>query len=140
MLLRFTSSDILNTSLFDVATGQRAYEIITEALPEPSEASSSKSTLFSPTASIDPLPSFAASSTAASVERPEPSFSHSDYPEGRHTRIVDACGNAVVTVVWKNGRPSGITIDDEIVGGLNDLFGSSAVPFMYVSSSHSDAP
>ena len=130
MLLRFSSTDILNTSLLDVATGQRAYEIITETV-EPSEASSSKSTLFSPTASIDPLPSFDGSETAASVQRPGPSWTHSDEDfEGRQTRIVDASGNGVVNVRWKDGRPNSITIDNEKVGGLNDLFGSSAVPFM----------
>ncbi|TFK30185.1 hypothetical protein FA15DRAFT_663567 [Coprinopsis marcescibilis] len=129
MLLRFTSPDMLNTSLVDVSTGERAYDITTELLPQSSESSPTTSVPFSGTDSVLLSPSEDFASTSSNVWRqPEPveSFENADL---RRTQISDASGNVLVDVSWKGRRPD-ITICDEKIGGLADLFGSSAVRFM----------
>ncbi|KAF8163571.1 hypothetical protein B0H34DRAFT_857025 [Crassisporium funariophilum] len=129
MLLKFTAPDMLNTSLVDVATGSRAYDIVTVLLPNPTStellASSSKSVSS---------PVFASSSRLSSSfgKRPvSPPVEESDATstERRQTKITDATGNVVAEVIWKGRRPD-ITIGDEKIGALTDLFGSSTVRFM----------
>ena len=113
MLLRFTSPDMLNSSLIDVSSGQRAYNIVTNLLPPKPETVGENDTPESPISSSSPL--------STSQER-------------RHTTITDGSGNALVTITW-TGRQPDITILDENVGGLSGLFGSSTIRFMYVTSS-----
>ncbi|KAF8912066.1 hypothetical protein CPB84DRAFT_1761180 [Gymnopilus junonius] len=96
MLLKFTSPDMFNTSLINVATNQRAYDILTIPLPDGDSSLPKKlSTLSDP---------------------------HS--AERRQTILTDATGNIVANIIW-NGRRPDITILDEKVGALTDLFGSS---------------
>ncbi|KAG2020151.1 hypothetical protein CC2G_005519 [Coprinopsis cinerea AmutBmut pab1-1] len=133
MLLRFTSLDMLNTSLVDVATGDRAYEITTEVLPD-CDASSSSSIPFSGTASVLVTPSEDFSSTAsAHWKHPQPahvsSADSAEDTERRRTQISDGSGNVLVDVQWKGRRPD-IAICDEKIGGLTELFGSSTIRFM----------
>ena len=107
MLLRFTSTDMLNSSLIDISSGQRAYHIATSLVPQELEVEDVN----------DPHgPSAASSSSAA-------------FQESRHTTITDGSGTMLVSISW-TGRQPDITILDENVGGLSGLFGSSTVRFM----------
>ncbi|KAG6832061.1 hypothetical protein H0H92_005483 [Tricholoma furcatifolium] len=105
MLLKFTTADLLNTELIDVSTRERAYSIVT--------------IVESPKAEIPEPP----------IETKEPSCSPGSSNELRHTTIKDASGSILVSISWKGRRPD-ITILDEQVGQLTDLFGSSKVKFM----------
>jgi hypothetical protein len=123
MLLKFTSTDMFNTSLVNVATGKCAYEITTvstpcqpERLPPPPLFSSSNTT----SASED---SDAAKRYPAAREKPKRDVPH------RRTQIRDGSGHLAADVQWE-GRHPHITIDGEEIGGLNDLFGSSTVRFL----------
>lgn len=105
MLLKFTTADILNTVLVDVSTGEQAYDIVT-VLEEVSEMQG---------------------------ERPsadEPSERDVLSKERRRTSIRNASGVLLVSISWTGRRPE-ITILDEKVGQITDLFGSSTVKFMY---------
>ncbi|KAG6817822.1 hypothetical protein H0H87_003230 [Tephrocybe sp. NHM501043] len=105
MLLKFTTADMFNTTLIDVSTRERAYEIVTvldATMAEPVKQL---------TEVVEPLPTNASSN------------------EHRHTSIKDASGNVLVSISWKGRRPN-ITILDDEVGQLTDLFGSSTVKFM----------
>ncbi|KAF8236272.1 hypothetical protein L208DRAFT_1252598 [Tricholoma matsutake] len=109
MLLRFTSADMLNSSLVDVSSGQRAYNIVTGLLPKKLEAKGEG----------DPQEQLASSlSSHASISQ-----------ECRHTTITDASGTTLISISW-TGRQPDITILGENVGGLCGLFGSSTVRFM----------
>jgi len=125
MLLKFTTPDMLNTTLLDVARGDRAYEITT--VVEPVE--------------LAPIPAFttssedeSSSSKSASSSRAKKPRSYSQWEdkanvERRKTTITDASGCMVATILWKGRRPE-IVIRDEKVGALTDLFGSSSVRFL----------
>ncbi|KAG6854555.1 hypothetical protein C0991_004891 [Blastosporella zonata] len=104
MLLKFTSADMFNTALIDVSTGERAYDIVTVLEP--------------PTADKAQPPSESAESSLDVTSN-----------ERRHTCIRDASGSSLVSISW-NGRRPDISILDEKVGQLTDLFGSSTVKFM----------
>lgn len=113
MLLRFTSADMLNSSLIDVSSGQRAYNIVTGLLPPNLETKGESDP-------PGPLATCSSCSSQASTSQ-----------ERRHTSITDASGTALVSINWI-GRQPDITILDENLGGLNGLFGSSTVRFMCV--------
>lgn len=124
MLLKFTTTDMFNTSLINVATGERAYEITTVLVP-------SKSVKAAP-----PPEPFSSSKTAIVSEGFCPIKEYPAVPEKKETKVIhrqtqirDASGLVAVDVHWK-GRHPHITIYDEEVGGLNDLFGTSSVRFM----------
>ena len=134
MLLRFTTPDILNTSLVDVTTGECSYDITTtlaedskttpESLHWPSSRSSAQTTR-------EVQPTSKSSETIASVSSAFPKQlldEESKEPSRRKTTITDATGTIVAEIQWKGRRPS-ITICDEKVGALADLFGST-VPFL----------
>lgn len=134
MLLRFTTPDILNTSLVDVGTGECAYDIVTtlsddsETSPEsvhwPSSGSSAQTTREAQTTSKSSETMASASSVFPKQSRDE----ESEDPLRRKTTITDTTGTVVAEIRWKGRRPS-ITICDEKVGALADLFGST-VPFL----------
>jgi len=105
MLLRFSAADMLNSALIDVSSGERVYEISTVLLSSNEDITTS------------------GSGNCASASQP------SAREEQRQTLIKDAHGATVVSVTW-NGRHPEITILDEEVGGLHNLFGSSTVRFM----------
>jgi len=124
----------LNTSLVDVATGECAYDVTTtlaedsetpspESLRWPSSGSSAQTTREAQTTSKS-------SATIASASSAFPKQSHDEEsdPLRRKTTITDATGTIVAEIQWKGRRPS-ITICDEKVGALADLFGST-VPFL----------
>ncbi|RXW19627.1 hypothetical protein EST38_g6223 [Candolleomyces aberdarensis] len=125
---------MLNTSLIDVATGERAFEITTELLPElartPSPAGSE---VFSGTSSVVLTPSAPSSSTSsvhwARQQRDSQSSNPKECPDLRRTRISDPSGKTLVDVMWKGRHPS-ITICGEKIGALTALFGSSSIRFM----------
>lgn len=106
MLLKFTTTDMLNSALIDVSTGERAYDIITNVLP-PTPNSKTNST------DDDAL---------SSSQIPTPK-------ECRRTCITNSTGSILVSISW-NGRQPDIKILDEKIGGLTDLFGSTTVRFM----------
>ncbi|GLB34686.1 hypothetical protein LshimejAT787_0202510 [Lyophyllum shimeji] len=95
---------MLNSSLIDVSTGERAYEIVTTLVLPDSETNADSGDLGS---SIPDVTS----------------------KERRHTRMTDFAGNTLVSIAW-NGRQPDIIILGEKVGGLTNLFGSSTVRFM----------
>jgi hypothetical protein len=141
MLLRFTAPDMLNTSLIDVATGECAYDITTILVQETEQAVKNReSPRWAPSSSsaqtthelhISPKSSETmASSSPAFVkqsrpEEPAEPMTH----QLRKTTITDAAGTVVAVVQWKGRHPT-ITICDEKVGALADLFGSTSVPFL----------
>jgi RNA-binding protein PNO1 len=133
MLLRFTTVDMLNTSLIDVATGERAFEIVTEQLDEtPRTPSPSSSQEFSPTSSVvldKSMPTPSTSSVHWAQQPDSYSMKAKPCPDRRHTTITDASGKVLVDVDWKGRRPD-ITICGEKIGGLTELFGSSTIRFM----------
>ncbi|KAF8077685.1 hypothetical protein FPV67DRAFT_1462662 [Lyophyllum atratum] len=103
MLLKFTAADMLNSSLIDISTGERAYEITTVLVPT--------------------NPDQNADSTDG-----EPALD-SPPKERRQTCITNSSGATLVSISW-NGRQPDINILDEKVGALTDLFGSTTVRFM----------
>ena len=122
MLLKFTTADMLNTSLVDVATGVKAYDIETVLMVTPESLSSpSKAGLLS-------LSSNAIASSSKSAS-PVPHMQPSMSGERRRTKISNAGGKVVADILW-DGRKPDITIGDERIGPLTDLFGSSTVRFL----------
>ncbi|PFH54123.1 hypothetical protein AMATHDRAFT_52935 [Amanita thiersii Skay4041] len=119
MLLRFTTADMLNTALLDITTGQQAYTISTvleTGLLDGIEPIESPSTYASVASS---------SNSSENDTPPSPSFSR----RRRRTTIKDQSQKPIASLVW-NGRHPEITIGEERVGGLTDLFGSNTVRFM----------
>ncbi|CAA7271469.1 unnamed protein product [Cyclocybe aegerita] len=137
MLLKFTSPDMLNTLLIDVATGERTYNITTvldsseQTTHEQEPLTSTSSSFSSPerAPSDESLTSTVASSSP--VLQKKVSSKPEETPKGdrRQTTVTDATGNVVAEIAW-NGRRPDITITDEKVGALTDLFGSSTIRFM----------
>lgn len=129
MLLKFTAADMFNTRLVDVATGDIAYDIETVLMISPDVPESFPS---SPKAGSQALSSnaFASSSKSASpLQHKQHSTSEDTSYKRRRTKIKDTVGNVVADIIW-NGRKPDITIGDEKVGALTDLFGSSTVRFL----------
>jgi len=121
MLLKFTTADMLNTTLIDVSTGDRAYDIIT---------------ILQPSLDTNPITqshsvSDSDSDSDSHPNEKAPSSSLSSPPELRRTWIRDADGKVLLDISW-SGRQPNITIGEEKIGGLTDLFGSSTVRFMSV--------
>ncbi|KAK7054634.1 hypothetical protein VNI00_003097 [Paramarasmius palmivorus] len=107
MLLRLTSPDILNTSLVDSSTGQVAYLIVTTESPSTCRDSSSSSHTQS------------SSQADFTVE----------HEEMRTTIISDVEGKQLGEIAWRGRRPS-ITISDERVGTLADLFDTTSTKLL----------
>lgn len=129
MLLKFTTTDMLNTGLIDVASGERAYEIVTVTQAglavECSSSDAANSSSFTSSSSV--------LAEVSPLKEQDPSLALPTLPERRLTTITDASGQTVAQLSW-TGRHPQITISDEKVGGLTDLFGSNTVRFMYVFS------
>ncbi|KAF5358413.1 hypothetical protein D9756_001295 [Leucocoprinus leucothites] len=124
MLLKFTTTDMFNTLLIDVASGERTYEINTVSVSGPLEKSRPLLEPLSSSKTAAPSEEFfPAKEYYATPEPHDPSVSY------RQTEIRDASGTVVAEVQWE-GRHPHITIDGQKVGGLNDLFGASTVRFM----------
>lgn len=131
MLLKFTAPDMLNTSLVDVATGERAYNIVTALSPPVEQAEESPE---APEQASSYSHSVSSSSSASFLKKSAPAMSPDELKgERRQTTITNASGDILANISW-NGRRPDITIADEKVGALTDLFGSSTVRFMCVSS------
>lgn len=109
MLLKFTSLDMLNTSLVNSTTGKLTYKIITSV-----KADSSTSSVSSDLASED----------AAQVLRT--------------THISDPSGKILANIAWTGRRPD-ITIGDEKIGALTDLFEASSTKILFVIILHATA-
>jgi hypothetical protein len=126
MLLKFTTIDMFNTLLIDVASGERAYEITTVSVhdlprkPKLASNSFSSSQTAAPSVEFSPVKEFP--STPGKERR---------NATCRQTQVKDALDNVVADVQWE-GRHPHITIDGRRIGGLNDLFGTSSVRFMRV--------
>ncbi|KAF8643901.1 hypothetical protein AX16_008917 [Volvariella volvacea WC 439] len=118
MLLRFSNPDMLSSSLIDVATGVRAYDIATVR----------QDCLSSPESSLS-MPPITSSSASSSLPEKDPRPLPPSDAE-RHTTIIsDALGIVRARITWI-GRQPDITIGDNHIGGLSRLFGSSTVRFM----------
>ncbi|KAJ7685456.1 hypothetical protein DFH06DRAFT_1158555 [Mycena polygramma] len=89
MLLKFTSEDLFDTALIDVATGHPAFTLSTSVVPGPSSG-----------------------------------------PIRRETEIRDGAGTIAGTIEWVGRVPRAITLLDESVGGLVDLFASDSIQFI----------
>ncbi|PPQ73600.1 hypothetical protein CVT26_010498 [Gymnopilus dilepis] len=121
MLLRFTSPDMLNTGLVDVSTNRCAYDIVTISLQSEESSSVQEAAVF---------PSPEPSPVASSSQRQSPLKAPSEQnTERRQTIVTAANGTVVANIIWTGRRPD-ITLLDEKVGALTDLFGSSTVRFM----------
>ncbi|KAL0574689.1 hypothetical protein V5O48_007274 [Marasmius crinis-equi] len=110
MILRLTSSDMLNTSLVDIATNQILYTVATIA--EPSSPSSSSS-ITSRGESLD--------EQEASTDK---TIRTTQIFLGNSTLSVPAC-----ELHWKGRRPD-ITIGHEHIGPLAALFDTSSVKLL----------
>ena len=119
MLLRFTTADMLNTALIEVASGARVYSIVTV----PAESG-----IVSQTKEFSACTSCSEKFSSAPPLR----------CKRRRTTVMDSSGQPVASMIW-NGRHPDITIGEEHVGGLTDLFGSSTVRFMYVVVLHTSS-
>lgn len=138
MLFRFTASDILNTSLIDIATGECAYDISTILIEGPAKESESPSSPASfgssSQANCEPQMYSRSSQTMSSSGPGFVKESHSEESEEsmecqtRKTTITDAMGTVVANIHWKGRHPT-FSICGEKVGALADLFGSTSVPF-----------
>ncbi|PPQ93258.1 hypothetical protein CVT25_015256 [Psilocybe cyanescens] len=130
MLLKFSSADMLNTTLLDIATGQCAYHIVTIPISAPvlPEEQTSLSDIAS---SSNPRSPTVVGSSPSFLKKRSPSFSSDTFQsvEDRRTTITGATGTTLAEVSWKGRRPT-ISIDGEKVGALTDLFGSTTVRFM----------
>ncbi len=145
MLFKFTTPDMLNTSLIDVVTGNLSYGIATVAVPvdevQQCESIKEESICLAPSVVAFQPPCNGPSSSKSSlttkacsvavVKQSHWEESGTSPSEARRTTIKDPTGTVVADIVWNGRRPS-ITICDEKVGGLTDLFGSTTVRFMYV--------
>ncbi|KAF8954613.1 hypothetical protein BDZ97DRAFT_1928056 [Flammula alnicola] len=133
MLFKFTAPDMLNTSLIDVATGERAYNILTviSSPTNPSKESSDQPESSPVASSSKQRTDTATSSSAAFLKKSAPPPNPEDIKntETRLTTITDGTGKVVANITWK-GRHPDITIGTEKIGALTDLFGSSTVRFM----------
>jgi hypothetical protein len=131
MLFKFTAPDMLNTSLVDVATGERAYNIVT-VLSAPTAPSEDVVHPSSPLGASSSERSLSTNSSATFLKKSAPAPNPVDLKgEQRQTTVTDAAGKVVANITWTGRRPN-ITIGDENIGPLTDLFGSSTVRFMYV--------
>ncbi|KAF8197575.1 hypothetical protein BJ912DRAFT_953884, partial [Pholiota molesta] len=101
MLFKFTAPDMLNTSLVDVATGERAYNIVT-VLSHPRH----------PLRTWPPNSPLIASSSERTtfLKKSAPAPNPADH-------ITDAAGKVVANITWTGRRPN-ITIGDENIGLL----------------------
>ncbi|KAH9483906.1 hypothetical protein JR316_0003384 [Psilocybe cubensis] len=128
MLLKFTSPDMLNSTLVDVNTGKCAYNIVTilvstTVLPEEQIRSSDTSSNPRSPTMVGSSPSF--------LKKRAPSSSSEILPDvvERRTSITAPTGKVLAEIAWQGCRPT-ISIHGEKVGGLTDLFGSTTVRFM----------
>ncbi|KAJ7219566.1 hypothetical protein GGX14DRAFT_592775 [Mycena pura] len=87
-LLKFTSQDIFNATLVDVATDKAAFRLTTNIIAGPSDLAR------------------------------------------RQTEIRDGAGAVVGIIGWVGRTPHEITILDESVGGLVDLFATKTIQFI----------
>lgn len=129
MLFKLAGPDMLNTTLIDVASGARAYNIVTVLSPIPEKPEKVYKALALPSLSSH---TSASSSTSLFLKKSAPALSPEELKgEQRQTTIADVSGSVVAHITW-NGRHPDITIGDEKVGALTDLFGSTTVRFMFV--------
>ncbi|KAF9532176.1 hypothetical protein CPB83DRAFT_847364 [Crepidotus variabilis] len=148
MLLKFTTLDLLNTSLADVSTGEHVYDIVTVVSKEPvaeeptfvvhsstssssvsSPATSACSSFSAPSSNTSPSPTMTSSSPAFLKESSSEEEEEISPTEYRRTTVTDASGALAAEINWKGRHPT-IFIHDEKVGALTDLFGSTTVRFM----------
>ena len=129
MLLKFTAADMLNTSLVDVATGVKAYDIETVLIAPPKVLEPFSSLSEARRLSLSSNAFASSSKSPAPIQHKQPSTSEDTGYKRRRTKITNAGGNIVADIIW-NGRKPDITIGDEKVGALTDLFGSSTVRFL----------
>jgi hypothetical protein len=123
MIYKFTAPDMLNTALIDVATGERAYNILTVLAPTSAKTETAPLASTSSSSSSSPSASFAQKKSSPLRDDSK------DNLETRFTTVTNAAGSVIATINWHGRRPD-ITIGKEKVGALTDLFGSSTVPFM----------
>ncbi|CCM00524.1 uncharacterized protein FIBRA_02558 [Fibroporia radiculosa] len=107
MLLKFSTSDICQTSLIDCATGTVAFRTTTERPQRPRTGSWSSTSTASSSTSQDPLPM---------------------YSDDRSTTIVrDGDENIVAEITWQGRSASLIRVGDDIVNGAAELFDAAFV-------------
>ncbi|KAF5373914.1 hypothetical protein D9758_000771 [Tetrapyrgos nigripes] len=131
MLLKFTNSDMFNTSLIDIATGAIAYDVVTCIVDTPDTADLPEVALpfgiISPSliASNHDHPTFANFSIRSDGNmKPIPNFTPSG--EARKTEIRTGDGALVAEMKWDGRRPD-IFVRDEHVGQVSSLFDLSNV-------------
>jgi hypothetical protein len=113
MLLKFTTPDMLNSQLVDATTGETAFTIVTTLDPSSSSASSSASSV----------------SLSQKMHLSEESRSKIK----RNTHITDTSGTILVDICWTGRRPC-ITIGNQKVGGLSELFDTAYTNISFVLS------
>lgn len=103
MLLRFTTKDVLNTTIIDCDTGAIVYEVTT---PSPCSRSRSRSTTS--------LRSFASGGSSSKEKL--------STPERKVTSIVDSKGHFVAELTWAERHASEIKIGEETLAGTGAIF------------------
>lgn len=107
MLLKFTSSDIQNTSIIDCSTGDVIFEVST---PRPCTRSRSRST-----ASLRSFASFGSYSQEKLAQEP------------KITSLIDEDGKVVADITWEDRHASLIRIGEETLAGTAELFDAAFV-------------
>lgn len=122
MILKFTTMDMLNASLVDVATGERVYDITTHFQTIKPEATPDFHESEAPSSS-----SGSSSTPPSSKPPPQDVSSPSDL---RRTFINSpSTGQTLAEIGWSGRRPLDIVIKDEKIT-LPYLFGSSTIRFV----------
>lgn len=130
MILKFTTADMLNTDLVDAATGAPTYSIIT-AVDLTANDGEEDATLSPPHA--DDKHALVSENDNLSSYLPPPP------PPARRTWVYDASGKVQLEIGWNGRRPEEFILAGKKIGGLSNLFGTSTVQFLSVSTSNSSA-
>lgn len=120
MLLKFTSSDIENTSILDCSTGAAAYYVSTSSLCARSRSQSTSSLRSS------------ASGGPSSKEKLY-------LPEQKITSLLGSDGQILAEILWEERHASVIRIGRETLAGTGEIFDAAFVKVLYVIIANSIA-
>ncbi|KAK7467399.1 hypothetical protein VKT23_004455 [Stygiomarasmius scandens] len=135
MLLRLTSSDMLNTNLVDASTGETLYNVITFVV-DSRDTSPPLPDATLPFGIISPSIASTSSKTSSPAcappakEKAQPAPTTPSSTQHRKTEIrASQSGALLADIIW-NGRRPDITLLGQHVGPLTALFDTTTVPLL----------